>query len=140
MSRIGKLPIDLPSGVTVTTAGNEVTVKGKNGELKAKFSDKITIKQEGEQIVLTRDSDQKESKALHGLTRALLANMVKGVSEGFQKNLEIVGVGYRVQLQGKKLVFGLGYSHPVDCLLYTSRLHFLGLAITVPRFMSICSL
>ena len=114
MSRIGKLPIDLPSGVTVTQDGGIVTVKGKNGELQSKFSDKITITQEGEQLVLTRDSDQKESRALHGLTRALLANMVKGVSEGFQKNLEIVGVGYRVQLQGQKLVFGLGYSHPVE--------------------------
>ncbi len=114
MSRIGKLPIDLPSGVTVSKAGNEVTVKGKNGELKAEFSDKITITQEGEQIILTRDSEEKQSKALHGLTRALLANMVKGVSDGFEKKLEIVGVGYRVQLQGQKLVFGLGYSHPVE--------------------------
>lgn len=114
MSRIGKLPIALPSGVTVTLSDGVVTVKGKNGELKDKFSDKITITQEGEELILTRDSEQKESRALHGLTRALLQNMVTGVSEGFQKTLEIVGVGYRVQLQGTKLVFGLGYSHPVE--------------------------
>lgn len=114
MSRIGKLPIDLPSGVTVTQADGVVTVKGKNGELKSKFSNKITITQEGEQLILTRDSEQKESKALHGLTRALLQNMVTGVTDGFQKTLEIVGVGYRVALQGQKLVFSLGYSHPVE--------------------------
>lgn len=114
MSRIGKLPINLPSGVTVTQADGVVSVKGKNGELKSNFSNKITIAQEGEQLILTRDSDQKESKALHGLTRALLQNMVTGVSEGFSKTLEIVGVGYRVALQGSKLVFGLGYSHPVE--------------------------
>lgn len=114
MSRIGKLPIDLPSGVTVTQTDGVVTVKGKNGELKATFSNKITIKQEGEQLILTRVNDEKESRALHELTRALLANMVTGVTEGFQKTLEIVGVGYRVALQGNKLVFGLGFSHPVE--------------------------
>ena len=118
MSRIGKLPIDLPSGVTVSQADGEVTVKGKNGELKSKFDKKMTISQEGEQLIVTRPDDTKQSRALHGLTRALLANMVTGVSEGFSKTLEIVGVGYRVQLSGSKLVFGLGYSHP--CLLYTS--------------------
>ncbi len=114
MSRIGKMPIDLPSGVTLTQADGEVTVKGKNGELKSKFDKKMTIKQEGEQLIVTRPDDTKQSKALHGLTRALLANMVTGVSEGFSKTLEIVGVGYRVQLQGTKLIFGLGYSHPVE--------------------------
>ncbi|BDF57600.1 50S ribosomal protein L6 [Christensenellaceae bacterium] len=114
MSRIGKLPIDLPSGVTVSQADGEVTVKGKNGELKSKFDKKMTISQEGEQLIVTRPDDTKQSRALHGLTRALLANMVTGVSEGFSKTLEIVGVGYRVQLSGSKLVFGLGYSHPVE--------------------------
>lgn len=114
MSRIGKLPIDLPSGVTVTQADGSVTVKGKNGELKSNFSDKITIKQEGEMLILTRENEQKQTKALHGLTRALLANMVTGVTDGFSKTLEIVGVGYRVQLQGQKLVFSLGFSHPVE--------------------------
>ena len=114
MSRIGKLPIDLPSGVTVSQADGEVTVKGKNGELKSKFDKKMTISQEGEQLIVTRADDTKQSRALHGLTRALLQNMVTGVSEGFSKTLEIVGVGYRVQLSGTKLVFGLGYSHPVE--------------------------
>ena len=114
MSRIGKLPIDLPSGVTVSQADGEVIVKGKNGELKSKFDKKITIKQEEQQLIVERADENKQTKALHGLTRALLQNMVTGVSEGFSKTLEIVGVGYRVQLQGTKLVFSLGYSHPVE--------------------------
>ena len=115
MSRIGKLPITVPAGVTVTISPeNEVVVKGKNGELKEKFSPEITIKQDGDTIVLTRSSDKKEIRALHGLTRALLANMVTGVSDGFAKTLEIVGVGYRAALQGKKLNLMLGFSHPVE--------------------------
>ena len=115
MSRIGKLPITIPAGVTVEISPeNAVVVKGKNGELQAEFSREMTITQDGDQLTVTRPSDQKYLRALHGLTRALLANMVTGVSEGFNKTLEIVGVGYRVQLQGKKLVLGLGFSHPVE--------------------------
>ncbi|MEG0251335.1 MAG: 50S ribosomal protein L6 [Christensenellaceae bacterium] len=114
MSRIGKLPIEVPSDVTITQSGDEVIVKGKSGELKAKFSRKITMKQEGTQLIVERLSDDKEARALHGLTRALVANMVTGVTTGFAKTLEIVGVGYRVALQGTKLVFGLGFSHPVE--------------------------
>lgn len=117
MSRIGKLPITLPDGVTVTVSPeNEVTVKGKKGELKEKFSPEIKITQDGDTITLTRSSDKKEIRALHGLTRALLANMVTGVSDGFQKNLEIIGVGYRASLAGNKLNLGLGYSHPVEVI------------------------
>ncbi len=115
MSRIGKLPITVPAGVTVTF-GEEgaVTVKGKNGELKANFSTDINIVQEEGVITLTRANDTKQVRALHGLTRALLANMITGVSEGFSKTLEIVGAGYRAQLQGKKLVMGLGFTNPVE--------------------------
>ncbi|MEF9988084.1 MAG: 50S ribosomal protein L6 [Christensenella sp.] len=114
MSRIGKLPIDLPSDVTVTQADGVVKVKGKGGELSAKFSDKIAFTQEEQQLIVTRADDEKQTRALHGLTRALLANMVTGVAEGFKKELEIVGVGYRVALTGSKLVFSLGFSHPVE--------------------------
>lgn len=114
MSRIGKLPIQIPAGVTITQSGNEVAVKGKNGELKQSFSDKIVITQEGEQLIVTRTSDVKEVRALHGLTRALLQNMVTGVSDGFTKTLEIVGVGYRAALNGNKINLNLGYSHPVE--------------------------
>ena len=115
MSRIGKLPISVPEGVTIDISPeNVVVVKGKNGQLEAEFSREITIRQDGGELIVTRPSDQKYLRALHGLTRALLANMVTGVNEGFNKTLEIVGVGYRVQLQGKKLVLGLGFSHPVE--------------------------
>lgn len=115
MSRIGKLPITVPSGVTVNISPeNDVAVKGKNGELKATFNKQITIKEENGVLTLTRATEQKQVRALHGLTRALLNNMVVGVSEGFTKKLEIQGVGYRAQLNGKKLTLGLGYSHPVE--------------------------
>lgn len=114
MSRIGKLPITVPAGVTVTINGTDVAVKGKNGELKATFDPSIKIVQEDNVITLSRDTDEKKVRALHGLTRALLNNMVVGVSEGFTKTLEIVGVGYRAQLNGKKLSLALGYSHPVE--------------------------
>ena len=115
MSRIGKLPITLPAGVTVGfTPDGAVEVKGKLGELKAIFNKEITINQEDDTIHVGRPSDEKQMRALHGLTRALLANMVTGVSTGFAKQLDIVGVGYRAQLAGTKLVLGLGYSHPVE--------------------------
>ena len=114
MSRIGREPITVPAGVTVTVAaGNVVTVKGPLGELTQTFASQITINQDGDKILVTRPNDEKENRALHGLTRTLLNNMVVGVTKGYEKKLEIVGVGYRVEKQGTKLVLGLGYSHPV---------------------------
>ena len=114
MSRIGRAPIAVPAGVTVTIAdGNLVTVKGPMGELTQSFNAALTIALEGANLTVTRPNDEKENRALHGLTRTLLANMVEGVTKGFSKKLEIVGVGYRVEKQGAKLVLGLGYSHPV---------------------------
>ena len=114
MSRIGRQPIAVPAGVTVTIAeGNVVTVKGPLGELTRTFNENITIAMEGDNLVVTRPNDEKENRALHGLSRTLLSNMVVGVKEGFEKKLEIVGVGYRVEKQSGKIVLGLGYSHPV---------------------------
>ena len=114
MSRIGREPITVPAGVTVTVAaGNDVTVKGPLGELHQTFASQITITQEGDKILVTRPNDEKENRALHGLTRTLLNNMVVGVTKGYEKKLEIVGVGYRVEKQAGKIVLGLGYSHPV---------------------------
>ena len=114
MSRIGREPIVVPAGVTVTVAeGNNVTVKGPLGELKQTFNANLTIAQEGDKITVTRPDDEKENRALHGLTRTLLNNMVVGVTKGYEKKLEIVGVGYRVEKQNGKIVLGLGYSHPV---------------------------
>lgn len=114
MSRIGRMPIAIPAGVTVTVAdGNVVTVKGALGELKNTFSPALGIAVEGENVVVTRPNDEPENRALHGLTRTLISNMVTGVTKGFEKKLEIVGVGYRVEKQAGKIVLGLGYSHPV---------------------------
>ena len=114
MSRIGRLPVAIPAGVTVAVAdGNVVTVKGKLGELTQKFDAIIDIKVEGAEILVTRPNDEKQNRALHGLTRTLLNNMVVGVTKGYEKKLEIVGVGYRVEKQNGKIVLGLGYSHPV---------------------------
>ena len=115
MSRVGKLPIAIPSGVTVTVASdNVVTVKGPKGQLVKAMSTEVNITVENNAVIVTRDNDQKQTRALHGLTRALINNMVIGVNEGYAKTLELVGVGYRAQLQGKKLVMNLGYSHPVE--------------------------
>ena len=114
MSRIGNKPIDIPAGVTITQNGSTVTVKGPKGELTREFNPEIEIKVEENVINVTRPSDQKEHRALHGTTRSLLANMVDGVSKGFEKTLELIGVGYRAQKQGKKLVLNVGYSHPVE--------------------------
>ncbi|WP_064091223.1 50S ribosomal protein L6 [Rossellomorea aquimaris] len=115
MSRVGKLPIEIPSDVTLTVAeDNTVTVKGSKGELSRTFSSDIKVELEGNVATVTRPSDAKEHRALHGTTRALIANMVEGVSKGFQRNLELVGVGYRAQKQGTKLVLNVGYSHPVE--------------------------
>ena len=114
MSRIGREPIVVPAGVSVTVAeGNVVTVKGPLGELKDTFSAALTIAQEGDKLIVTRPNDEKENRALHGLTRTLLNNMVVGVTKGYEKKLEIVGVGYRAEKSGSKLTLGLGYSHPV---------------------------
>ena len=115
MSRIGKMPVAVPAGVTVTIAeGNHVTVKGPKGELSRQFAHELTIEQKDGHLEVTRPNDLKRIKALHGLTRTLLHNMVTGVTEGYQKVLEINGVGYRAAKQGKKLVLSLGYSHPVE--------------------------
>ena len=114
MSRIGRKEIVVPAGVEVTIGdANLVTVKGPKGTLTQKFSEAMTIALNGNVLTVTRPDDEKENRALHGLTRTLIANMVEGVTKGFSKKLEIVGVGYRVEKQGAKLVLGLGYSHPV---------------------------
>ena len=115
MSRIGRMPITVPSGVDVKIADeNFVTVKGPKGTLEKQLHNEMILKQDGSTILVERPSEQKKHKALHGLTRTLLNNMVVGVSEGFKKELEINGVGYRAQKQGKKLVMNLGYSHQVE--------------------------
>lgn len=115
MSRIGRQPVTVPAGVTVTIAdGNKVTVKGPKGELTKVFASELTIVEKDGKIEVTRPNDLKRIKALHGLTRTLINNMVIGVSEGYQKVLEVNGVGYRAAKQGKKLVLNLGYSHPVE--------------------------
>ena len=115
MSRIGRMPIAIPASVTVDVAeNNKVTVKGPKGTLERVLPEEMTIKVEGSEVVVTRPNDLKKMKSLHGLTRTLIANMVKGVTDGYEKVLEINGVGYRAQKQGKKLVLSLGYSHPVE--------------------------
>ena len=114
MSRIGYKAVELPAGVEVKQDGNVVTVKGPKGELTREFSDLIKINVEGNVVTFERSSDDNKSKSLHGTTRANFHNMVVGVSEGFKKELELRGVGYRAQMQGKKLVLNVGYSHPVE--------------------------
>jgi large subunit ribosomal protein L6 len=113
MSRIGKQPITVPAGVEVTINGHDVKVKGPKGELHQHFSDYVSIAQDGDVITVSRKDDSREARSFHGLSRTLLNNMVVGVSEGFSKNLEIVGVGYRAALKGKDLEMQLGFSHPV---------------------------
>ncbi len=115
MSRIGRMPIAIPSGVTVEVAeNNHVTVKGPKGTLERTLPAEMEIKVEGSEVLVTRPNDLKKMKSLHGLTRTLINNMVLGVNEGFEKVLEVNGVGYRVQKSGKKLTLHLGYSHPVE--------------------------
>ena len=115
MSSIGKMPIAIPAGVTVEIAeNNKVTVKGPKGTLERVLPSEMDIKMEGSEIVVSRPNDLKKMKSLHGLTRTLINNMVIGVTEGYEKKLEVNGVGYRAQKQGKKLVLSLGYSHPVE--------------------------
>lgn len=113
MSRIGRKPIPVPAGVTVAIQPERVTVNGPKGELSERIHRDITVAQEGEELIVTRPTDRGEHRALHGLTRSLVANMVEGVTNGFEKRLEIQGVGYRAQLKGKDLELALGYSHPV---------------------------
>jgi large subunit ribosomal protein L6 len=113
MSRIGKLPVAIPAGVKVSLEGNTMTVVGPKGTLTQQLHDRMTIAVETDQINVTRPSESKQDGALHGLTRALINNMVVGVTTGFQKDLEINGVGYRAEISGNKLTLSLGYSHPV---------------------------
>lgn len=113
MSRIGRKPIVVPKGVNVALADANVTVKGPKGELKRALPGGVTIKIEGGHIDVARDDDSRENRARHGLVRALLANMVKGVTDGFERRLEINGVGYRAEVSGSKITLALGYSHPV---------------------------
>lgn len=113
MSRIGKMPVAIPSGVDVTVDGHTVTVKGGKGELTRTFQDIISIKVEDRNVIVERPDDSREAKSLHGLTRTLIHNMIVGVSEGYAKKLELVGVGYRAALKGTDLELQLGFSHPV---------------------------
>lgn len=114
MSRIGKQPIEISEGVEVELNGNTITVKGKNGELTRDLNPLLDVVIEDNEITVNRRNDSKQSRMLHGTTRSVISNMVEGVSGGFSKKLEIVGVGYRAQLQGSKLVLSLGLSHPVE--------------------------
>jgi len=114
MSRIGRKPIPVPSGVTVAIEPELVRVHGPKGELFERIPRDISVEQDGEELLVKRPTDRGEHRALHGLTRSLVANMVEGVTNGFQKNLEIQGVGYRAQLKGRDLELALGYSHPVS--------------------------
>jgi large subunit ribosomal protein L6 len=113
MSRIGRKPVPVPEAVTVEVGPGRVAVKGPKGELRQSLSPEMTVEQDDGAIVVKRPTDRGEHRALHGLTRSLIANMVEGVTDGFEKRLEIQGVGYRAQLKGKKLELALGYSHPV---------------------------
>jgi len=117
MSRIGKKPVEIPKDVEVKLDRNILTAKGPKGTLSLEIHPRIKVSIEDGKIILNRMTDEKQDKALHGTMRALVANMIEGVSKGYEKILEIVGVGYRVQLQGNRLVFSLGYSHPVEFLL-----------------------
>ena len=114
MSRIGKAPIPVPPGVTVTIDGNLVTVKGPKGELSRSLNADMIITQDGDTLTVSRPNDERQNRAMHGLTRTLLANMVEGVTNGFEKALDIVGVGYRAEQRGEKLVLNIGFSHQVE--------------------------
>ena len=114
MSRIGKMPIPIPSGVTVSVDGSTVRVKGPKGEMVQSFRPEMKIAVVDDTVIVERPTDSKEDRALHGLTRALLANMVEGVTTGFRKALELVGVGYKAEKRGDKLILTVGYSHPVE--------------------------
>jgi large subunit ribosomal protein L6 len=113
MSRVGKKPVSVPNGVSVDIDGSTVRVKGPKGQLTRSFSDRVSMRLEGETITVERANDERETRALHGLSRALLANMIAGVSTGYRKELALVGVGYRAALKGKTLELAVGFSHPV---------------------------
>ena len=113
MSRIGKKPVQIPAGVEVAVDGKHVAIKGSKGTLEYDLHEEINAVVENNEVIVTRDNDERTARAMHGLTRALIQNMVIGVSEGYQKTLELSGVGYRVQQKGKKLELSLGFSHPV---------------------------
>ena len=113
MSRIGKAPIPVPGGVTVSINGSDIAVKGPKGELSRTLPEQVTVRQDGDTIVVERADDERESRSLHGLVRSLVQNMVTGVTDGFHKDLDIVGVGYRAELKGRQITFALGYSHPI---------------------------
>ncbi len=113
MSRIGKKPIEIPEGVTISKEGNSIIVKGPKGELKSSFNSDLSIDVKDGEIIVTRPDDTKEHRALHGLTRALIQNMVTGVHTSYSKTLDIVGVGYRAEMKGKNLLLNIGYSHPI---------------------------
>jgi large subunit ribosomal protein L6 len=117
MSRIGKKPVEIPKGVDVKVQGRLLKIKGSKGELSWEHPERIKVKVEEGKAVVERPDDSKQSKAFHGLTRSLIQNMVTGVSDGYKKDMEIVGVGYKAQVQGNKIVFALGYSHPVEYVL-----------------------
>ncbi len=114
MSRIGRMPVAVPAGVKVKIKGSEVTVEGSKGKLTREFHPDISIKEESGKLIVSRPTDNRQHRALHGLSRSLLANMVDGVTKGFEKNLELSGVGYRAQKTGNKLTLQIGYSHPVE--------------------------
>ena len=114
MSRIGKAPIEVPDKVEITINGDTVTVKGPLGQLTRTFRPEVTVTKDGNVLTVTRKDESRQSRSLHGLSRTLLNNMVVGVSKGFSKNLEMVGVGYRAQVQGKQLIMQLGFSHPIE--------------------------
>jgi large subunit ribosomal protein L6 len=114
MSRIGKKPIEIPKGVNIKIAGRNVSVKGPKGELSWEHPLGVSVKEADGKLLLERANEARETRALHGLSRSLINNMVTGVSQGYTKNMEIQGVGYRAQVQGRKLVLALGYSHPVE--------------------------
>ena len=114
MSRVGKMPIELPDGVAVSISGTEVKVAGPKGELKRSFNKEMKIINEGGSLLVTRPSDNREHRSLHGLTRSLLFNMVEGVTKGFEVKLEIIGVGFRAEKKGDNLIIKVGYSHPVE--------------------------
>ena len=113
MSRIGKKPVVIPNGVTVSMVGNLIKVKGPKGELAESYLNKVAVKIENNEVLVTRDNDIAETRALHGLTRALIQNMVTGVTEGYTKILDIVGVGYKAEVKGTNLLLTIGYSHPI---------------------------
>ena len=130
MSRIGRLPIEIPSGVQVDVDGLEVRVKGPKGEMKRSFSQLIDIKKENNQLTIARNSDDPAERALHGTTRAVIANMIHGVSKGFEVVLQVEGVGYRAEMEGKNLSLFVGYSHPVKIEPPAGALSWQGLALS----------